>query len=129
MATLSNGEIDAIERDLGITLPGLYRRLLFEIGPGEFGEVAIYHPSEVRELYEPFFDDPRQLFNPYFPFGCHNRKQELWVIDGAAEAAASIWHETVPDDWSEEQWLTYEKWIERYLEPESGSFGGRSVAI
>src|SRR5438874_2326425 len=92
MSALSNSEIDAIERELGMTLPGLYHRLLFEIGPGKFGDVQIYHPNEVRELYEPFFDDPRQLFSPYFPFGCHNRKQELWVIDAASETAASIWH-------------------------------------
>jgi hypothetical protein len=123
---LSNSEIDTIECEIGMTLPGLYRRLLSEIGPGKFGTIQIYHPGEVRELYEPFFDDLRQLFRPYFPFGCHNRKQELWVIDAASETAASIGHETVPDDWPEEEWLAYEKWIARHLEPESGLFDGQA---
>jgi hypothetical protein len=120
MPPLSNPEIHDIERNLGHKLPGLYHRLLFEIGPGRFGTAAeIYHPLTVRELYEPFFDDPGQLFRQYFPFGCQNKLQELWIIDAAAEKAASIWHETVPDDWSEEEWLPYESWIERYLEPEA----------
>jgi hypothetical protein len=116
---LTNAEIDDIERTLGHTLPGLYRKLLVELGYGGFGLAAeIYHPSRVRELYEPFFDDPTQLFHPYFPFGCQNKKQEMWVIDASAERAASIWHETVPDDWAEEEWLPYEQWIEEYLELE-----------
>jgi hypothetical protein len=90
------------------------------MGPGALGrEAEIYHPLAVRELYEPFFDDPRQLFNPYFPFGCQNTKQEMWIIDASIEKAASIWHETVPDDWPEEEWLDYETWIARYLEPET----------
>lgn len=120
MPPLSNSEIDVIETALGSPLPGLYRRLLAELGPGPVGENAeIYHPIIVRELYESFFDDPEQLFNSYFPFGCDNRKQELWVIDAATERAAAIWHETVPDDWPDEEWLPYESWVERYLHPES----------
>lgn len=116
----SNPEIEAIAEELGRKLPGLYHRLLFEIGPGPFGRNAeIYHPLSVRKLFEPFFDDPNQLFSPFFPFGCQNVKQELWIIDAAAEAAASIWHETVPDDWPDEDWLPYEDWILRYLEPEA----------
>lgn len=119
MPALTNPEIEAIEQTLGQKLPGLYHRLLFELGPGTVGSTAeIYHPLAVSSLYEPFFDDPSQLFNPYCPFGCHNTKQELWVIDATAEKAASIWHETVPDDWPEEEWLPYESWIGRYLEPE-----------
>ena len=124
MPTFSTSEIDAMERGLGVTLPGLYRTLLVHVGSGPVGDVAeIYHPSIVRELYEPFFDDPGQLFHPYFPFGCHKRKQELWVIDSAKERAAVIWHETVPDDWPEEEWLPYETWIRQHLEPASGSEG------
>jgi len=116
---LTNAEIEEIEGLLGHKLPGLYHRLLFEIGHGRItAEAEIYHPSVIRELYEPFFDDPGQLFNPYFPFGCQNRKQELWVINAATETAASIWHETVPDNWPEEEWLSYEHWIAKYLEPE-----------
>jgi hypothetical protein len=120
MPALSNPEIEAIARQLGHKLPGLYHRLLFEKGPGPIGpEAEIYHPLAVRELYEPFLDEPSQLFNPYFPFGCHNGKQELWIIDASREMAASVWHETVPDDWPEVEWLPYEKWIEWHMEPEA----------
>ena len=119
MTPLTNPEIDEIEKSLGHKLPGLYRRLLFEMGPGPVGSHAeIYHPLVVRDLYEAFFDDPAQLFNPYFPIGCQNQTQELWVIDASIENAASIWHETIPDDWPDEEWLPYETWVERYLEPE-----------
>jgi hypothetical protein len=119
MPPLTNPEIEDIEHTLGHELPGLYHRLLFELGPGPIGNAGkIYHPLAVRELYEPFFDDPSQLFHPYFPFGCDNKAQELWVIDASIEQAASIWHETVPDAWPDEEWLPYDSWIERYLEPD-----------
>jgi hypothetical protein len=118
MPPLSGPEIETIERALGLKLPGLYRRLLSEIGPGPFGNGAeIYHPLAVQELYEPFFDDTSLLLNPYFPFGCQNVKQELWVIDARVEKAASIWHETLPDDWPDEEWVTYETWLQRCLQP------------
>jgi hypothetical protein len=29
-----------------------------------------------------------------------------------------FWHETVPDDWPDEEWLPYEQWIINFLEPE-----------
>lgn len=112
---MTPAEIDAAEAEIGVRLPTLYRHLLAEVGHGRRGAVDIYHPAAVRELYEPFFDDPAQLFGPYFPFGCDNHLQEVWVIDAAAERAASIWHETVPDDWPEEKWLTYDEWRRQYL--------------
>lgn len=117
MSAMSNMEIDQVEQSLGVTLPGLYRRLLTELGPGRVGSSAeLYDPLLVRELYEPFFDDPSALFLPYFPFGCNNGEQQVWVIDAAAERAASIWHETVPDDWPDEEWLEYDEWARRYLD-------------
>ena len=118
MTPLTNPEIDSLEQELGCTLPGLYRKLLVEQGYGTFGEAEVYHPAEVRKLYESFFDDPAQLFHPYFPFGCQNYKQELWVIDAAAERAASIWHETVTDDWPDEEWLEYDEWVSVHLDTE-----------
>ena len=42
------------------------------------------------------------------------------MIDAKSEMAASIWHETVPDDWPDEEWLSYEDWIMKYPEPEMG---------
>jgi len=115
---ISNNKIDRIEKTHNFTLPGLYRKLLIEMGFGEFGvdkSKDIYHPSEIRELYESFFDDPEELFNIYFPFGCDNETQELWIIDVKQEKAASIWHETVPEDWEDESWLTYENWVINFL--------------
>lgn len=123
MPALTNTEVDRLERSLGVGLPGLYRKLLIEIGPGTIGSTAkLYHPSEIRTLYEPFFDDPSQLFHPYFPFGCHDGTQEMWIIDAATERAASIGHETVPDDWPEEEWLEYDEWVNRNLDEFPDSF-------
>jgi hypothetical protein len=106
----------------------LYRKLLVEVGFGSYGQRSdsksnttkeLYHPAAVRGLYEHFFDDPAILFHPYFPFGCNNGEQELWVIDATAERAASIWHETVPDDWSEEKWLDYDEWVAKFIDDET----------
>lgn len=115
MSVMIDADINAAESALGVRLPSFYRQLLASVGYGTHGDWEIYHPSEVRELYEPFFDDPNRLFAPYFPFGCHNRLQEMWIIDSRAERVASIWHETVPDDWGEEEWLTDEDWRKKYL--------------
>ncbi len=120
MTPLTNAEIDAIESCLGVQLPGLYRKVLVEIGHGTYGQRAdakwntskeFYHPDSVAELYQDFFDDPSMLFTRYFPFGCDNDKQEVWIVDANKEKAASIWHETHPDDWEEEQWMEYADWI------------------
>ena len=124
MKKLTNSEISEIEIRIGIELPGLYRKLLVEVGYGEFRETdtsfntkkEIYHPEKVRELYEPFFDDPNELFDPYFPFGCNNETQDLWIIEGKKEKAAAIPHETVPEDWVDEEWLSYEDWIRTTLD-------------
>jgi hypothetical protein len=117
--TLTNWQIDDLEGSLGVRLPGLYRKLLVEIGHGLLplgGQ--IYHPSEICPLYEPIFDDPDRLFNPYFPFGCDNRREEIWIIDADRELAASIRHETAPDDWAGESWLEYHEWVIKYLDRE-----------
>lgn len=125
MQQLSHDELNEIECALGVKLPGFYRELLTRIGHGRFGQKGgtalnttreIYHPTAVRELYEPFFDDAGLLFAPYFPFGCNNETQELWIIDDSLKRAASIWHETVPDDWSEEEWLPFDVWELRFLD-------------
>ena len=121
MEKLSESEIDDLERTLGLRVPGLYRKLLIELGWGAMANrCEVYHPSHVWQLYEPFFDDPTQLFTLYFPFGCNNVKQEVWVIDSPRELAASIWHETVPDDWPEERWLQYDEWVTENLPQDDG---------
>jgi hypothetical protein len=124
MQPLTNQQIDEVEESLGVALPGLYRKILVEIGHGLFiSGNQIYHPSEIAELYKPLFDDPRQLFAPYFPIGCDNRSQELWIIDAGREMAASISHETLPDDWIAEDWLSYDEWVCKYLDREFQSGG------
>ena len=116
MTNLTQAEIGEAEQSLGHKLPELYRKLLAEVGYGILNpEAELYHPAKVWELYEPFFDEPEQLFDPYFPIGNNPRTQELWIIDADAERAASIWHETVPEDWPEEEWLPYEQWRQKYL--------------
>jgi hypothetical protein len=124
MQKLTHSEITEVERKLGVSLPGLYRNLLLEMGHGSFDQSGgsksnttkeLYHPEEVRALYTSFFENPDAIFNPYFPFGCNNNTQELWIIDAAVEKAASISHETHPDDWPEENWMSYGDWTRNYF--------------
>ena len=118
MIKLTQTNVDEAEKSLGHKLPDLYRKLLMEVGYGILNQATeIYHPAEIRELYEPFFEDPEQLFYPYFPFGNNPQSQELWIINADTKLAASIWHETVPEDWPEEEWIPYEQWLQQYLEP------------
>ncbi|HEY1172678.1 MAG TPA: SMI1/KNR4 family protein [Verrucomicrobiae bacterium] len=124
MQRLTNETITEIEHTIGVSLPGLYRKLLIEIGHGKFDQKPecrwntakeIYHPTAIRELYSSFFDNPSVLFSPYFPFGCDNQRQDLWIIDSSRELAACIAHSTHPDDWPEEEWLAFEDWIKKHL--------------
>jgi hypothetical protein len=118
MKKLSAEEIHKTEQELGVVLPTLYRTLLQEIGYGQLDRGRsreIYHPSQIAGIYEDVFDDPDWLFNIYFPFGSNERKQDIWVIDVRREKAATIWHESHPDDWCEMEWLPYEQWRETYL--------------
>jgi len=145
MSRLTYPEIDEIERLLGHKLPEFYRRLLVEVGYGPVGvalgsdpsfidrelsdvelkygpvtgfDAVIYHPLAVEEIYQHAFDDPAELFDPYFPFGCQNVTQEIWVIDASKDVAATVWHETFSREWEDEDWLPYDQWQKRYLEPE-----------
>ena len=117
MTRVSNSEIDVIQSRMGVTIPGLFRRLLVEVGYGRIDDDhEIYHPEQIRELWESFFDDPSDLFVRYFPFGFSPRRQEMWIVRQRDERVATIWHETVPDDWDEEEWLTCDDWIAKFLE-------------
>lgn len=124
MTPLSNAEIDELETALDHRLPGLYRKLLVEVGFGTRGDLRIYHPSEIAQIYQYHFEDSADLFARWFPFGCDERRQEIWLIDPVTETAASIWHETHPDDYEDEDWLSYEDWIVRNLPDDRGSEGG-----
>jgi len=111
MNRLSNLEIDALEKEMGAAMPGLFRKLLVEMGWGEFRHVEIYHPTQIRELYQFHFENEEDLFGKYFPFGCNNARQEIWLIRPADERAAVIWHETHSDDYDSEDWLDYAAWL------------------
>lgn len=115
MIPLSQLQIDDLEQRLGIKLPGLYRKILVIEGYGTRGEFEIYHPTEIREHYQYHFDNPEDLFEKWFPFGCNNGTQEIWIIDPATETAAAISHETNPDDYGDEEWLDYAEWGIRFL--------------
>lgn len=110
MQVLTDLELDKIEFDIGYKLPKLFRKLLLEIGFGQKNNIQIYHPSEIYGLYNSFFEDPSQLFRDYFPFGCNNQTQSLLIIDPRVEKVSIIGHETVPEDWDEELWVSYDKW-------------------
>lgn len=112
--SLSENDLDDIEQKLGVGLPFAYRELLKQRGPGRSTDnTEIYHPSEIEELYKPFFADPTELFTKYFPFGCNNSTQELWVIEVERGLVASISHDTVPEDWPAEAWQPYGQWAVR----------------
>ncbi len=119
LTVLTSAEIDAIESRLQVRLPSLYRDLLAQKGYGLFGQEPdvkwntskeIYHPESIAELYRDLFDDPSVLLSRYFPFGCDNDRQEVWVIDNINEKIANISHETHPDDWCDESWFDYGDW-------------------
>lgn len=111
MHHFSNPELDTIENEMAYVLPGLYRKLLVEIGSGEHDDIEIYDPLQIKALYQFHFEDSEELFNKYFPFGCNNRTQEIWLIRMGDESVASIWHETHPDDYPDEHWVAYEEWL------------------
>lgn len=116
LTKLSLEDIQEVQQELGVVLPTLYKTLLIELGYGRLDQWReIYHPSQIHSLYDEVFDDPEWLFNIYFPFGCNDQKQEIWIIDVRQEKAASIWHEYHPESWEEEKWLPYDEWAITYL--------------
>jgi len=114
MIPLPNTEIHRIELALGIAIPVLYRDLLVKFGHGQHQDVEIYHPLEIADLYRHHFERDEDLFGEYMPFGCNNRTQEIWLTRPKENLAAAIWHETHPDDYAEEAWLTYPDWLGRH---------------
>jgi hypothetical protein len=110
MHMTSANELHAFETEHGVRIPSRLSAFLINRGPGIYGEVEIHAPQDVLLRYHDFFDNPRDLITRYFPFGCNNRTQEMWVLDLSRSVAcvAKIWHETVPDDWAEEEWVPFE---------------------
>lgn len=116
---MEQGEIDCISEDMGIVFPALYEKALREIGDGYFFSepdsdgkqpLEIYHPKSIQNLYEHHFDDPEDLFNRYLPFGCDNHRQDIWIIDITTSKVATIYHEILPNEWEQEDWVDFDTW-------------------
>jgi hypothetical protein len=71
---------------------------------------TIYHPLEIAEPYEFHFENDCDLFGRHFPIGCHQREQTIWLVDVGTGRVASIYHETHPDDYADEEWLDAQEW-------------------
>ncbi len=111
MAILSSSELASLERDLGHPFPPIYRDLLRSLGNGRHSsDVTVYHPSEICELYSHHFESDGDLFNRYFPFGCNEAEQAIWLVDVRSGYVATIDHETHPDDYPDEGWLKSDEW-------------------
>jgi hypothetical protein len=115
MTRLSNSELDTIEQEIGYPIPGLYRKLLIAEGYGTFGSREIYDPRIIPERSGCHFEEPTDLFGRYFPFGCNNATQELWIIWIEEKKAATIYHETNSNDYGDEGWQAYDDWIAEYF--------------
>ena len=111
MKKLSPPELDALEARLQHRIPAPYRRLLTDTGAGEHGDVQVYHPLEIEAAYQHHFEEPDELFNTYFPFGCNQRSKEIWLIRVADGRAAAIWYETHPESYPDERWLDWAQWL------------------
>jgi hypothetical protein len=106
MAAYSRDQIVAFENAHSLRLPERLASFLCGHGPGRYGDIEIHQPDQIRDVYTDFFDDPGELFTKWLPFGCNHQTQELWILDisGPSPRFARIWHETVPDDWADEDW-------------------------
>jgi hypothetical protein len=109
MAAYTPEEINAFEHDNRVKLPDRLSSFLRVHGPGHYGDIEIYPLDQIYGIYEDFFDDPSQIFRQWLPFGCNNKTQEMWVLDLSASSPefARIWHETVPDAWDDENWVSW----------------------
>lgn len=112
MTPLTSTEISSCEFAITHSLPGVYRDLLQRVGHGATDSgLIVYHPSEIYELYRHHFESAGELYLRYFPIGCDEAEQTIWLVDVASGRVASIWHETHPDDYPEEDWLEPDDWL------------------
>jgi hypothetical protein len=107
MRTYTLEELTAFESQNDVALPQPLRHFLLSHGAGAHRNAMIYEPEKVQPLYAEFFDDPSELFRTYLPFGEHTAEQVMLVYRITDGKYASIWHETVPEDWPEEEWSSF----------------------
>lgn len=104
-------DIPALEASLGHPLPDAYRDLLTSFGFGRLDDGrTVYHPSEIADLYSHHFEGDDDLFNCYFPIGCDESEQTIWLVDVASGNVATIYHDTHPDDYPDEDWMVQRQW-------------------
>ena len=104
-------DIAALEASLGHPLPDVYRDLLTSVGFGRLDDGrTVYHPNEIADLYAHHFEGDDDLFNLYFPIGCDESEQTIWLVDVSLGKVATIYHDTHPDDYSDENWLPPQQW-------------------
>ena len=117
MTILNAHQIADFEAEVGHKFPTVYKQLLETIGYGSDAKnrYIVYKPTQIAADYEHHFEDAADLFNKYFPIGCNELKQEIWLADMETGMVASIWHETHPDDYPDEEWLTSDIWLHAYF--------------
>lgn len=112
MTPLSPSEISTAESDIGHCLPSVYRDLLQRVGHGRAVDgTTVYHPSDIAELYGHHFESEGDLYARYFPIGCNETEQTIWLFDVPSERVATIYHDTHPDDYEDEDWMAPEDWL------------------
>ena len=112
MNKLTPTEISVLESSVGHRFPSPYRRMLGTVGHGDSNDnTTIYHPEEITTLYSNHFESETDLYTKYFPVGCNNTEQTLWIVDVATDRIATISHETHPDDYYDEEWLELDEWL------------------
>ena len=105
----TEGEVEVFEARHRLVLPDPYRQFLLAPGPCkvEFPdrrEISFHRLEEVVG-FEDFFDDPAQIYREFFPIGTDEQLQEIYALSLAEPTRGLVsrfWHDTVPDDWSED---------------------------
>lgn len=107
----SEADLAEIERELGRPLPRAYRRVLLTHGSGEIRpSLEVHAPGEIQERYADHFERD-ELFEVYWPIGCNNDSQELYMLRVGTDEIATIFHEVHPDDYADETWVPSTKWV------------------
>lgn len=113
--SISNPEIDDIQKEFDFELPGPYRKLLVMEGAGKLGDcVELFHPAEIATMFPQFF---RSRPVKYFPFGRNVCTQQLWIIDAYSETCTNIPEVELGLDMpiARWHWQEYDEWFQSSL--------------
>ncbi len=104
MKKLTNAEVHDIEEKTSIKLPGLFHKLLVELGYGQLSErMEIYHPLRV----------PHSLItdSEMIVFGQNKSQKSFFVIDSRKELVADILAKDISNLQEVHNWLEYSDWL------------------